>query len=108
MFCDKALIEQYSRIIGNIYITFKYVRVREKIGFKDRNGKELRNGHLVKTKDRFKNIWYGHIKPVDIKNVIQHPFLKDGHWSRTLYAFKSYNLETWINDYRYASELEII
>jgi hypothetical protein len=70
------------------------------IGFYDKNGVELREFDEVKTKSRDGRTWTGKIVEVDPRLVVSglHP----------QFAFKSYNLETWINEQSYASELTII
>ena len=76
----------------------------DQIGFVDKNGKALKEGHMVQTFDNRGKKWIGHIVPVDPKKAINSSMVSAG---KILYAFKS-NYETWINDQDYTSELEII
>ena len=73
-----------------------------KIGFKDKNGNDLRVGQEVKTYDSKGNEWIGKIVPAS--RVVRSSIIDAGG---VQYAFKS-NYETWINDQAYASELEIM
>ncbi len=75
-----------------------------KIGFKDKNGRDLKIGQTCKTYDRTGKKWIGKIVPVNPLNI---------NWSLIVdaggiqYAFSA-NYETWINNQEYASTLEII
>lgn len=76
----------------------------KKIGFKDKNGKDLIEGQIVKTYDRTGKLWIGEIKPVDPERIISSDVVNNGCIQ---YAFCS-NYPTWINNQEDASELEII
>lgn len=70
-----------------------------KIGFKDKNGTDLRVGQMVKTYDKTGKVWVGQIVIVDPRKVIKG--------NNPQYAFSA-NYETWISKQEYASTLEII
>lgn len=72
------------------------------IGFRDKNGKPIKEGDQCITKDRTGKYWLGTI--VKASGVINSPIIQYGGMQ---YAFKS-NYETWINNQEYASELEIL
>ena len=74
------------------------------IGFVDKNGKALKERQIIKTFYKTGKRWVGQIVRVDPKRILNSPITNDGG---ILYAFES-NYQTWINDQRYASELEII
>jgi len=75
-----------------------------KIGFFDKNGRDIRHGDKVVTKDSKGKTWVGSIVLVDQRGVIRSPVVEAGGIQ---YAFQS-NYGTWINDQGYASELEIL
>jgi len=68
------------------------------IGFKDKNNKELCLGDHCITFDSVGRLWRGEIVLVNPEKLI----LK-----KKKYAFKS-NYETWINNQKYASTLEVV
>ena len=74
------------------------------IGFRDKNGKGLKVGHTARAYDRTGKEWIGKIVQVDPEKIVKSLVVKNGG---ILCAFRS-NYETWINDQKYASELEII
>jgi len=74
------------------------------IGFKDKNGDDLKEGHKVRTFDKTGKEWTGLIAPIKNPERASSPILR----ARGIqYAFRS-NYDTWINDQKFASELEII
>ena len=76
----------------------------EKIGFKDKLGRDLREGQYVKTYDSKGKLWIGYIKPVNPEKIIKSKLVEEG---KIQYCLKT-NYETWINNQDYASKLIII
>ena len=74
------------------------------IGFRDKNGKGLKVGHIVLAHDKKDQAWIGKIVRVDPEKIIKSTIVDNGGIQC---AFKS-NYETWINNQEYASTLEII
>ena len=74
----------------------------KKIGFVDKNGKDLVEGQTVMTQDSKGRDWVGKI--VETSLTGSSPILRAGG---VQYALKT-NYETWIHDQEYASTLEIL
>lgn len=75
-----------------------------KIGFKDKNGIDIKEGDWAITYDRTGKKWIGQIVRVDPDKIIGSRIIDNGGIQ---YAFKS-NYETWINNQEFASELEVL
>ncbi len=75
-----------------------------KIGFKDKDGQDLKVGKTCRTYDRTGKEWIGTIVPVNPLNINRSSIVDAGGIQ---YAFST-NYETWINNQEYASTLEII
>jgi hypothetical protein len=81
-----------------------HVHAGIKIGFKDKNGKDLRVGHRCRTYDSTGGEWFGTIVPVPTERIVESAIVKAGGIQ---YGFQS-NYITWINNQKYASTLEVI
>lgn len=75
------------------------------IGFKDKNSKEICLDDNCIIYDSTGKSWCSRIVAVNPKIIASSRIVKNGGIQ---YAFKSSNMEVWINNQKHASKLEII